>query len=119
MPTIFYGDEAGIEGTKDPYCRKTYPWGNEDRELLDWYIKLGSLRSNKVFDGGSFKLKYAENSVIIYERVKDNNKAIVVVNRSDDDFDFTLNKTMCDFMEDTYVSGKITLPKDSAKVFIV
>lgn len=119
IPTIFYGDEAGLEGTKDPYCRKTYPWGNEDRELLDWYIKLGSLRSNKVFDGGSFKLKYAENSVIIYERVKDNNKAIVVVNRSDDDFDFTLNKTMCDFMEDTYVSGKITLSKDSAKVFIV
>ena len=119
IPTIFYGDEAGIEGTKDPYCRATYPWGNEDQELLAWYVKLGELRSNKIFDGGSFKLKYAENSIIIYEREKGANKAIIVVNRSEDDFDFTLNKTMCDFFENTYVSGKITLPKDTAKVFII
>jgi len=119
IPTIFYGDEAGIEGTKDPYCRATYPWGKEDEELVEWYKKLGVLRSNKIFDGGSLKIIYAENSVVVYEREKGANKAIVVVNKSDEDFDFVLNKTMCDFLEDNYVSGKVTLKKESAKVFLI
>ena len=119
IPTIFYGDEAGIEGTKDPYCRAPYPWDNQDKELLEWYTMLGTLRSNKVFDGGSFKIKYAENSVLIYEREKDLNKVMVAVNRSSEDFDFVLGKTMCDFLSGEYVSGKITLKKDTAKIFIL
>ncbi|MCR4622346.1 MAG: glycoside hydrolase family 13 protein [Clostridiales bacterium] len=33
MPTVYYGDEAGMTGADDPYCRGTYPWGKEDTEL--------------------------------------------------------------------------------------
>ena len=43
-PTIYYGDEAGMEGFEDPFNRQTYPWGHEDRELLDWYRALGHIR---------------------------------------------------------------------------
>ena len=43
-PTVYYGDEAGMEGFEDPFNRQTYPWGHEDRELLDWYRALGALR---------------------------------------------------------------------------
>ena len=43
-PTVFYADEAGMEGFEDPFNRQTYPWGNEDRELLDWFRALGRLR---------------------------------------------------------------------------
>lgn len=35
MPTVYYGDEAGLTGMADPYCRGTYPWGHEDSELVD------------------------------------------------------------------------------------
>jgi 4-alpha-glucanotransferase len=34
MPTLYYGDEAGLQGLGDPYCRFTYPWGDEDGDLL-------------------------------------------------------------------------------------
>ena len=46
MASIFYGDEAGLEGFEDPFCRRCYPWGREDRELLEFYRKLGQLKKN-------------------------------------------------------------------------
>ena len=45
-PTGYYGDEAGMEGFEDPFNRQTYPWGKEDRELVDWFKALGALRKN-------------------------------------------------------------------------
>ena len=43
-PTVYYGDEAGMEGFEDPFNRRTYPWGSEDQTLLDWYTALGKAR---------------------------------------------------------------------------
>lgn len=43
-PTIYYGDEAGMEGYADPFNRRTYPWSREDPELLAHYRRLGQLR---------------------------------------------------------------------------
>ena len=47
MPSIYYGDEAGMEGGKDPFNRRTYPWGREDRELVEHFRRLGQLRKEK------------------------------------------------------------------------
>jgi glycosidase len=44
IPCIFYGDELGMEGYGDPYCRGTYPWGGGDKGLLEYYRKLGAVR---------------------------------------------------------------------------
>lgn len=35
MPSVYYGDEAGLVGMADPYCRGTYPWGHEDKSLVE------------------------------------------------------------------------------------
>ena len=43
-PSIYYGDEAGMEGGKDPFNRRTYPWGKEDENLLQHFRNLGDLR---------------------------------------------------------------------------
>lgn len=118
LPTIFYGDEAGVEGTKDPYCRRPYPWGNEDQTVLEWYKKLGQLRNNSVFDGGELNIRYAEDGVLIYERVKNNQKVYVVVNASNQDFEFTLTKTMCSFFTNDHISGKIICPSKDVIVLM-
>ena len=53
VPYIYYGDEAGLEGGKDPENRKTYPWKNEDMEIMDFYRHCGQFRNrNKVFTLG-------------------------------------------------------------------
>ena len=40
MPGIYYADEVGLEGCADPYCRRTYPWGREDLNMLQAYKDL-------------------------------------------------------------------------------
>ncbi|MCH5186399.1 MAG: glycoside hydrolase family 13 protein [Oscillospiraceae bacterium] len=59
VPCVFYGDEAGIQGYADPFCRATYPWGNEDKEIQDWYKKfIGIRNSSDVYKKGDFEHVY-------------------------------------------------------------
>ena len=44
VPCIYYGDEVGMQGYRDPFNRACFPWGNENQELLSWYKQLGKLR---------------------------------------------------------------------------
>ena len=46
IPCIYYGDEVGLEGFADPYCRGTYPYGKEDTELLDFYRQITKLHTD-------------------------------------------------------------------------
>lgn len=81
VPSLFYGDEAGVEGYHDPFCRRPYPWGNEDGELLGFYKLLGRIRSeNKEFSDGDFFCERAEDGFIAYRRGEN---IIVCVNRSE------------------------------------
>lgn len=40
IPCIYYGDEVGLQGFRDPYCRMTYPYGREDKDILEFYKKI-------------------------------------------------------------------------------
>ncbi len=46
VPSIYYGDEAGMEGYKDPFNRGFFPWGKENEELTEFYRSLGKIRKN-------------------------------------------------------------------------
>ena len=75
-PSIYYGDEAGMEGHKDPFNRRTYPWGKENADLLQHFRLLGTLRKENAalrlgttafFQSGSGRLgleRSFENSCI-------------------------------------------------------
>lgn len=45
-PSLYYGDEAGMQGYKDPFNRRTYPWGREDKQLLAHFRCLGQIRKS-------------------------------------------------------------------------
>ncbi len=69
IPCVYYGDEAGLRGSADPYCRGTYPWGREDAELQAEVRKILTCRKRRVFQTGALRV-YAENAdtlVIIRE----------------------------------------------------
>ncbi|OEF96291.1 4-alpha-glucanotransferase [Desulfuribacillus alkaliarsenatis] len=95
VPSIYYGDEAGITGGKDPQNRKTYPWGNENKSLINWYKKLTALRNEyDVLKTGSFAPFYMQETVFGYQRQIANNKdefnsckcnnfALVILNASE------------------------------------
>ncbi len=44
MPCLYYGDEAGVQGGDDPFCRCTYPWGREDTALLHKIARINQAR---------------------------------------------------------------------------
>ena len=72
VPSIFYGDEAGLEGGHDPFCRMPYPWGREEKELLSHYKKLGAIRQeNPVFRHGEFRFLWVGETSFAYERRED------------------------------------------------
>ena len=81
MPCIYYGDEAGLTGLADPFCRRPFPWGNEDAELMEHYRMLTALRNNNaVFAEGRTSFAAPQPEVFAMARSGDN-EAIVIVNR--------------------------------------
>jgi len=92
VPSIYYGDEAGLEGYEDPFNRRCYPWGSEDTELIEWYKKLLAARKSCVaFAGGDYRTLRAENGVYVFTRYKNSEKAIIAVNWGAEAFSFELS----------------------------
>lgn len=85
IPCIYYGDEAGMEGYRDPFNRLPYPWGREDRALLAFYRKIGRIRrSEPVFADGYFRVdEDVPAGVFAYRRFDKSREIYVAVNRSD------------------------------------
>ena len=68
-PTIYYGDEAGQVGWTDPDNRRTYPWGHEDFELLEYHRYMNIIhKKNLALKKGSLIPVVAEQDLIIYAR---------------------------------------------------
>ncbi len=69
VPCIYYGDEVGMEGGKDPHNRGTYPWRHVDSDLRAWYTMLGNLRNTTgCLKSGYFTPVYADGDVYVYAR---------------------------------------------------
>ncbi len=68
-PSLYYGDEAGMEGHKDPFNRRTYPWGRENTELLAHFRRLGSLRkAHEALRVGDVQFQEAQDQHIAFTR---------------------------------------------------
>ena len=92
IPSIFYGDEAGLQGFDDPINRRPYPWGSEDKEILAHYKKLGRIRrENRAVFSGGFNMR-DENGLVAYERTSGDDEILIAVNAGADDITFFINK---------------------------
>ena len=84
-PTIYYGDEAGLCGWTDPDSRRTYPWGREDRDLIEYHKELIRIhKEHQVFRTGSILFLFGEYQCISYGRFDDKERVVVVLNTSND-----------------------------------
>ena len=82
IPSLYYGDEAGMEGYGDPFCRGFYPWGKEDGYLVEFYKKLGQFRRNTiVFEDGDFLPVSAGPGHFAFIRKCEDEQVFVAVNR--------------------------------------
>ena len=91
VPCIYYGDEIGMEGEKDPFNRMPYPWGQENHDLLKYFRKVGRMRRREsdFFADASFEIMYIDRSMLVFERKKGEEILVSVINRSKDTFVFS------------------------------
>lgn len=83
-PTIYYGDEAGVCGFTDPDNRRTYPWGHEDMEMIQFHKEMIRIhKESPEILTGSLKYLIGEYNIIGYGRFNKNGQTIVVVNNND------------------------------------
>jgi len=84
--SIFYGDEVGLQGIGNLANRKPYPWGNEDKELLSYFRDIGNIRINEKFlEQADLNMLSINRDYLMFERVLNNEKMLVVVNRTNEE----------------------------------
>lgn len=98
VPSLYYGDEAGMQGFLDPFCRGFYPWGEENKELLEFYKGLGNFRiSFRSFSGTKYIPVIAEQGVIAYLRKNEDSVCFIAVNVSGHTKEIELPKEIKDY----------------------
>ena len=86
LPSVFYGDEVGVEEDAPDFSRKCYPWGNENVEILNWYKTLAKIRKHKVFKDGKMEVIKARSKEIILKRKNKNETILVIANLDEEDY---------------------------------
>ena len=84
-PTVYYGDEAGVCGFTDPDNRRTYPWGNEDKELIEFHKEMIAIhKENEEFIKGSLKFLANDYQLLCYGRFTNTQRSVIAINNSNE-----------------------------------
>ncbi len=129
VPSIYYGDEIGMQGYADPFCRRCFDWQNQDEDLKLWYKLLAALRkSSEAYLSGEFESVYKHEQGYGFIRYKDVEKRVVIANFSDeykcfrvDLARFSVHYISNEIYDEVYSSEDgiyyIDMPPNSCKVF--
>ncbi|MHA1984051.1 MAG: alpha-amylase family glycosyl hydrolase [Candidatus Hodarchaeales archaeon] len=85
IPSIYYGDEIGLEGNYDPDCRRPMIWNEENwnKEINDFYKKIIDIRKSLIeLQNGSIKFLYADSETFAFSRFKEDNVTVICVNQA-------------------------------------
>ena len=122
IPSVYYGDEVGMEGYHDPFCRFPFPWHDLNdptrADLLTHYRALGDLRKSPAFHGGDFRILHHGETHIAYERTAQDgsDRVIIAVHRGEGEVTVPIQgagKIAYSCGEVSYAHGALTLGEDS------
>ncbi len=110
VPSVYYGDEAGLEGGHDPFCRMPYPWGREHRGLLDHYKRLGKMRAtHSAFKDGTFRILNEEKGFVCFERENNKERILILANAGVKAVKYTLDGRFDDVFTGRKIENEIKL----------
>lgn len=114
---IYYGDEIGVEGGRDPFNRTAYPWGREDTKILAWCKKLSNIRhSHEVFKYGDFKIIEERRGIFAFVRSYGQEKCIVCSNFNSEPYDLFIGLSVKDAITDKRFEDFVTVPSEQSVI---
>ena len=97
-PSLYYGDEAGMEGGKDPFNRRTYPWGYENMEFVEHFKRLGRLRrEHPAFRYGDIQFFQAGDRHVGFTRSYEGRTYRAYCNRDADPWEIPASKLVAGY----------------------
>lgn len=113
MPMIYYGDEAGMEGYHDPFCRRPYPWGRENKELVSHYTRLCHIKREETsLHSSPLEFVCHKDGLVVYKR----GGLLILVNTSDEEKTFEVKGKYTELLCGKAEEKEITLSPMSAKI---
>ena len=103
-PTVYYGDEAGLCGFTDPDNRRTYPWGREDYQMIDFHrVMIRIHKKYEVLKTGSLGFLWNDYQGLCYARFSHDEQIIVIVNNQEEgrEVEIRLEQAGISRLEDT------------------
>lgn len=119
VPSVYYGDEIGMEGYKDPLNRKFFEWDKIGNELNIWYAKLGKIRKElKVFAEGETTLVYAKGGALCFKRESKNGEVLIAVNLEDNEVNLDFDGELFELISEKTYQNSVTLNKNEFGIFV-
>ena len=118
VPSICYGDEVGLQGFKDPFCRRCMPWDRFDENILAWFKKLGEIRKHSVYLDGLYQEEVCGAEIFAFSRIKGQQKITTIVNNSYYDYYYKLEKGL-DLINELKIVDGVTIASKSAIIVLV
>ena len=117
IPSVFYGDEAGLEGYGDPFNRMPFPWGEEDLCLTEHYRKIGQIRrSNSVYKRGGLDVLLLADDIFAFKRTENGISFITVFNNSEDEVSLSFSARAKEMISGLW-NDKFVLKKYECAIF--
>lgn len=123
IPSLYYGDEVGLEGYRDPFCRMPFPWAEIDKsyrcDILNFYKTLGRIRNEEsAFKKGDFYVVDKSEGYICYVREDANTRIIISANRGKDKIMQIPDGTVYrDLINNTDFVGCVKIKSNTAVIF--
>ncbi len=111
IPSIYYGDEIGMQGYRDPFNRGYFREEEAEKSLLEYYKKLGKIRQeNSCFKEGDFRFVSCERACVAFVRCDENSQVLVIANRNETDIEY--------YLHEEWQSKEIILGEGECKHFV-
>ena len=121
VPSVYYGDEAGLEGYHDPFCRMPFPWGRENTDLQAHYRALGALRAeHRALRDGAFRfLAHTEHAfAYLREAPEGDDRVLVAANMGDRPWSLSLDRPMKNALTGETAADVAIVPSQGVLVLI-
>ncbi|MFN3265902.1 MAG: glycoside hydrolase family 13 protein [Deinococcales bacterium] len=119
VPCIYYGDEIGLMGERDPDCRRGMPWDTAlwNKELLEFTKQaLHARRRIEALRRGQFKVLETKGMAILFERQSSDSRALVALNAGETAVEFRVEGVYTDALNSARVEGCVQLAGRSGMI---